>query len=196
MRCHPTTPPQPGQAMRVEHEYDAGRGAGLPGRLGRAARRGDRALRPRPPASPRSAQLVDQVMAQEPYRSRPARLLESSTTAAATGARRPQTGSGERYPNLILVHLPTHASWLNQIEIYFSIIQRKVLTPNDFPDLAAVEQRLLRLRGALQRHRRALQLALHARRPGPPPGAVAVRVKRAGPRPATPGPSPSASGLT
>jgi len=48
-----------------------------------------------------------------------------------------------RYPNLILVHLPTHASWLNQIAIFFSIVQRKVLTPNDFPHLAAVEQRLL-----------------------------------------------------
>ena len=48
-----------------------------------------------------------------------------------------------QYPNLILVHLPTHASWLNQVELYFSIVQRKALTPNDFPDLAAVEQRLL-----------------------------------------------------
>jgi hypothetical protein len=36
-----------------------------------------------------------------------------------------------------------HASWLNQIEIYFSVVKRKVLTPNDFPDLKAVEQRLL-----------------------------------------------------
>jgi hypothetical protein len=36
-----------------------------------------------------------------------------------------------------------HASWLNQIEIYFSIIQRKVLTPNDFASLTAVEERLL-----------------------------------------------------
>jgi len=45
-------------------------------------------------------------------------------------------------PNLILVHLPIHASWLNQIEIYFSILQRKVLTPNDFADCAAVETRL------------------------------------------------------
>jgi len=44
---------------------------------------------------------------------------------------------------LRLVHLPVHASWLNQIEIYFSVIQRKVLTPNDFLDLAGVEQRLL-----------------------------------------------------
>ena len=47
------------------------------------------------------------------------------------------------YPNLRLIHLPIHASWLNQIEIYFSIVQRKVLTPNDFADLKAVERRLL-----------------------------------------------------
>lgn len=39
--------------------------------------------------------------------------------------------------------LPVHASWLNQIEIYFSIVQRKVLQPNDFTDLAALEERLL-----------------------------------------------------
>jgi hypothetical protein len=45
--------------------------------------------------------------------------------------------------NLRLVHLPIHASWLNQVEIYFSVVQRKVLTPNDFPDLAEVERRLL-----------------------------------------------------
>ena len=43
----------------------------------------------------------------------------------------------------MLVHLPVHASWLNQVEIYFSVVQRKVLTPNDFPSLAAVAQRLL-----------------------------------------------------
>jgi hypothetical protein len=47
------------------------------------------------------------------------------------------------WPNLTLVHLPVHASWLNQVEIYFSIVQRKVLTPNDFTDLAEVEGRLL-----------------------------------------------------
>ena len=48
-----------------------------------------------------------------------------------------------RYPNVVLVHAPIHASWLNQVEIYFSIIQRKVLTPNDFPDLDTVAERLL-----------------------------------------------------
>ena len=47
-----------------------------------------------------------------------------------------------RWPNLILVHTPIHASWVNQIEIYFSIVQRKVLTPNDFDSLATVARRL------------------------------------------------------
>jgi hypothetical protein len=47
-----------------------------------------------------------------------------------------------RWKSLTLIHLPTHASWLNQIEIYFSIIQRKVLTPNDFDDLAVLARTL------------------------------------------------------
>jgi hypothetical protein len=57
-----------------------------------------------------------------------------------------------KYPRLVPVHGPVHASWLNQIEIYFSIVQRKVLTPNDFPTLAAVKQRLL----AFQTHYEAM----------------------------------------
>ena len=39
------------------------------------------------------------------------------------------------YPNAQMVHLPVHASWLNQVEVYFSVIQRKLLTPDDFDDL-------------------------------------------------------------
>ncbi|WAX77348.1 hypothetical protein [Streptomyces sp. KMM 9044] len=46
------------------------------------------------------------------------------------------------YPNAVLVHTPVHASWLNQVEIYFSVVQRKVVTPNDFTDLNEVEDRL------------------------------------------------------
>ncbi|MDI6775436.1 MAG: transposase [Verrucomicrobiota bacterium] len=48
-----------------------------------------------------------------------------------------------KYPNLVLVHGPVHASWLNQIEIFFSVVQRNVLTPNDFPSLQVLERRLL-----------------------------------------------------
>jgi len=55
------------------------------------------------------------------------------------------------WPRLVLVHTPVHASWLNQIEIYFSIVQRKVLTPNDFASLAEVEDRLLRFQDHYER---------------------------------------------
>ena len=47
------------------------------------------------------------------------------------------------YPNAIQVHTPVHASWLNQIEIYFSILQRKLLTPNDFTNIETLEHHLL-----------------------------------------------------
>ena len=49
----------------------------------------------------------------------------------------------DKFPNLVLIHGPVHASWLNQIEIYFSIIQRKALTPNDFSSLQALEERII-----------------------------------------------------
>ena len=46
------------------------------------------------------------------------------------------------WPNAHLIHLPAHASWLDQAEIYFSVVQRKALTPNDFTDLAQIRRRL------------------------------------------------------
>ncbi len=48
----------------------------------------------------------------------------------------------------MLVHLPFYASWLNQIEIVFSVIQRKVPIPNDFAGLHDVVDRL----DAFERH--------------------------------------------
>jgi DDE superfamily endonuclease len=50
----------------------------------------------------------------------------------------------DQWENLRLVHLPYHACWLNQIEIYFSILQRKALTPKDFDSLAALAERVTR----------------------------------------------------
>ncbi len=48
-----------------------------------------------------------------------------------------------RWPTITVVHTPVHASWLNQVEVYFSVVQRKALTPNDFQSLAELEDRLL-----------------------------------------------------
>jgi len=48
-----------------------------------------------------------------------------------------------RWKKLRLIHLPIHASWLNQIELYFSIVQRKALTPNDLGSLKELSERLL-----------------------------------------------------
>jgi len=46
------------------------------------------------------------------------------------------------FAHLVVVHTPVHASWLTQVEISFSLIPRKVLTPNDFASLEDVAQRL------------------------------------------------------
>jgi len=86
--------------------------------------------------------LVDQVMSQEPYLSA-RRVFWIVDNCSSHRGQRAKQRLNSRWPNLVLVHTPVHASWLNQIEIYFSIIQRKVLTPNDFDSLAAVADRLL-----------------------------------------------------
>ncbi len=140
VRCAPTTPSRPGAPAPVEHEYD--RGGALAYLAAWDVRRGGVIGRCETTTGIAPFdRLVDQVMAQEPYRSAPRVFWivdNGSSHRGTTAAQRLQ----DRYPTLILVHLPTHASWLNQIEIYFSVVQRKALTPNDFPDLAAVAQRL------------------------------------------------------
>ena len=85
--------------------------------------------------------LVSDVMQREPYRTgdRVFWVMDNGSSHRGEAAARRLSAA---YANLIPVHTPIHASWLNQVEIYFSIIQRKVLTPNDFADLAEVEARL------------------------------------------------------
>jgi hypothetical protein len=86
--------------------------------------------------------LVEQVMTTEPYASatRVFWIVDNGSSHRGQASIARLEGAWE---NLRLVHLPIHASWLNQIEIYFSVVQRKVLTPNDFGDLPEVERRLL-----------------------------------------------------
>ena len=149
-RIHPTLPPQPGVAMRVEHEYvRCGAWAYLAALDVHRAKVFGRCERKTGIAP--FERLVDSVMHQPPYHHARRVFWIMDNGSSHRGARcvaRLQA----KYPRRVPVHGPVHASWLNQIEIYFSIIQRKVLTPNDFPSLAAVKQRLL----AFQTHYEAM----------------------------------------
>ena len=80
-------------------------------------------------------------MTREPYASADG-CSGSSTTAPPTAAGPPPPGWPTRSRTRVMVHPPVHASWLNQIEIYFSIVQRKVLTPDDFTDLDDLAERI------------------------------------------------------
>ena len=128
------------RGQRVEHTYE--RGGALTylaawdvrrGRIfGRSERNGGIAPFDR---------LVWQVMTKEPYASA-RRVFWIVDNGSSHRGRASIDRLQGRWPNLVLVHTPVHASWLNQIEIYFSIVQRKVLTPNDFDSLATVARRL------------------------------------------------------
>ena len=75
----------------------------------------------------------------------------------------------EAWPNAVLVHLPVHASWLNQVEIYFSILQRKAIATGDFADLDDLEQRILAFQNRYNHSAETLRLEVHQRRPQPIP---------------------------
>lgn len=74
------------------------------------------------------------------------------------------------WPTATLVHLPIHASWLNQV--YFSVLQRKAISPSDFADLDALAQRILDFQDRFNFNAtaEAIRLDLHPRRPSHPPG--------------------------
>lgn len=50
----------------------------------------------------------------------------------------------DRRHRIRFVYLPKHTSWLNQIEIVFGIVGRRVARRGNFPSLAALKERLLR----------------------------------------------------
>jgi len=141
IRLHPTQPVQPHQSMRVEFEYERG------GALAYLAAWDVRRAKVFGCCDPTTGivpfdRLVQQVMRQEPYRTA-IRVFWIVDNGSSHRGQRAVARLQKAYGNLVLVHLPVHASWLNQVEIYFSVVQRKVLTPNDFPSLSAVAQRLL-----------------------------------------------------
>jgi hypothetical protein len=140
-RRHETSAPGPGRRSRYEFEYERGGTlAYLAAWDVHHANLFDR-IEQTTGIDP-FGRLVEQVMTTEPYAS--ARTVywivdNGSSHAGKTSIKRMQ----DRWPNAVLIHLPVHASWLNQIELYFSIVQRKALTPNDLATLDALAERLL-----------------------------------------------------
>ena len=140
-RCHPTLPPGKARAMRVEHEYER-RGAlqYLAAYDVHHARVIGR-MEPKTGIKP-FARLVAQVMTTEPYASAD-RVFWIVDNGSSHRGRASVKRMRKAWPTAQLVHLPVHASWLDQAEIFFSILQRKVLTPNDLTDLDALTERIL-----------------------------------------------------
>jgi hypothetical protein len=140
IRCHPSRPPAPGRPAYIENEYE--RGGALQYLAAWDVRRGYVIGRCEPTTGIEPfGRLVHQVLAEEPYRSgeRLFWIVDNGSSHRGAAAKQRLCQVDAR---IILVHTPVHASWLNQVEIYCSIIQRKVLTPNDVADLEAIRLRL------------------------------------------------------
>ena len=147
-RKHAIIPPGPGETMRVEHEYER-KGAlaylaALDVRHAKVFGRCEATSGIEP-----FDRLVEQVMSQEPYRSAKRVFLIIDNGSSHRGERSIRRLQ-KAWPNIVPVHLPVHASWLNQIEIYFSIVQRNVLTPNDFCSLESAADRILQFQERYQ----------------------------------------------
>jgi transposase len=140
-RCHPTLAPGRARMMRVEHEYDRGGAlaylAAWDVHRGKVFGRCEKTTGIAP-----FGRLVEQVMNMQPYASaqRVFWVVDNGSSHRGQTAVDRMTS---KWPTARLVHTPVHASWLNQCEIYFSVVQRKVVTPNDFYDLTDVENRLM-----------------------------------------------------
>ena len=140
-RIHPALPPAPGRAMRAESEYARGGTLAYLAAYDVHHARVTGRCEPTTGIKPFTA-LVNQVMATEPYTSA-RRVFWVVNNGASHRNWAAAARLNDAWPNAQMVHLPVHASWLNQIEIYFSVIQRKLLVPDDFADLGILARQIL-----------------------------------------------------
>ena len=140
-RKHPTLALGPGPPMRIEHKYS--RTGALTYLAAWDVHRAKLFGRCEPKTTIGAVdRLVQQVMTTEPYRSA-RRVFWIADNCSSHRGEKAVARLRAQWPRLTLVHTPVHASWLNQVEIYFSIVQCKVVTPNDFTALRELEDRLL-----------------------------------------------------
>ena len=140
-RCHPTLPAAPGQPVRVEHEYTRNGAlaplAGLDVHTGTVF-----ASTPATTGIKPFMDLAGQVMARPEHKDAP-RVFVIADNGSDHRGQAANKRLAKAHPNAIMIHTPVHASWLNQIEIFFSIIQKKVVSPNDLTSLDELSRTLL-----------------------------------------------------
>jgi len=140
-RCRPTAPAARGTPMRVEHEYVRHGAlallAALDVRTGTVF-----ASTPHTTGITPFMDLIGQVMSRPEYKDAP-RVFVIVDNGSDHRGQAAITRLAKAHPNAIMIHTPLHASWLNQIEIFFSVIQKKVVTPNDFDSLGQLSATLL-----------------------------------------------------
>jgi transposase len=140
-RIHATLPAAPGRPLRVEHEYERHGAlallAGLDVHTGQVF-----ASTPKTTGIVPFMDLAGQVMARPEYKNAP-RVFVVVDNGSDHRGKKAIGRLAKAHPNAIMIHTPVHASWLNQVEIFFSIIQKKVVSPNDFASLEQLSATLL-----------------------------------------------------
>jgi transposase len=140
-RIHATLPAAPGRPVRVEHEYVRHGAlallAGLDVRTGKVF-----ASTPETTGIAPFMGLIGQVMTRPEYRDAPRVFIVADNGSDHRG-KKAADRLRRAHPNAVMIHTPVHASWLNQVEIFFSVIQKKVISPNDFPSLEKLSETLL-----------------------------------------------------
>jgi transposase len=141
-RCHQTSPPAPGRPVRVEHEYRRQGALALLAALDVHTGTIPATTTPATTGIAPFMALMGKVMNQQPYASagRVFVIVDNGSDHRGKKAIRRLRAA---WPNAIMIHTPVHASWLNQVEIVFSIIQKKVISPNDFASTAQLAATLL-----------------------------------------------------
>jgi transposase len=140
-RIHATLPAAPGRGARVEHEYVRHGAlallAGLDVHTGKVP-----ASTPKTTGITPFTDLAGQVMARPEHKNAP-RVFVIVDNGSDHRGKKAIERLRKAHPNAIMVRTPVHASWLNQIEIFFSVIQKKAVSPNDFPSLEKLSETLL-----------------------------------------------------
>jgi transposase len=140
-RCHPSVPAAAGKPVRVEHEYVRNGALALLAALdvhtGKVF-----ASTPTTTGIVPFMELMAQVMTRPEYAGAP-RVFVIVDNGSDHRGRAAIDRLAKAHPNAIMIHTPVHASWLNQVEIIFSVVQKKVVTPNDFASTTELSQTLL-----------------------------------------------------